>query len=84
MDGEIEMLKDVLPEFLITNKTIYSILSKGIHELTEQECMDSFHVIRVGIELMLDEKLGELQRKKKVKLAENNIAKLAHQIKNPK
>jgi hypothetical protein len=80
MDGKIEMLKSTLPDFLVTNKSIYSILSKGIHELEEQECLNSFHIVKVGIELILDEKLEELQRKDKIKQAEKEIAKLTQKL----
>ncbi len=59
---KIKMLENSLPEFLVANKPIYSILSKGIHDLEEQECLDSFHIVKVGIELILDEKLQELLR----------------------
>lgn len=81
MDGKIEMLKNSLPEFLVNNKSIYSILSKGIHELEEQECVNSFNILKVGIELILDEKLAELQRKDKTKLAESEIAQLTQKFK---
>lgn len=81
IDGKIEMLKDALPDFLVTNKSIYSILSKGIHELEERECINSFHVVRVAIELILDEKLEELQRRNKIKRAEKSISQLSQKIK---
>ena len=34
MGEKIEILADDLPEFLVQNKNIYGILSKGIHELS--------------------------------------------------
>lgn len=81
MDEKIEMLKNALPDFLVDNKPIYSILSKGIHELEEQECLNSFHIVKVGIELILDEKLEELQRKDKIKQAEKGISQLTQKLK---
>jgi hypothetical protein len=62
MDEKVRLLAAYLPEFLVEQSYIYSILSKGIHELTEQECLQMFPVLQVGIELILDEKL-EKQRK---------------------
>ena len=38
----IKMLQGYLPEILIKNTTIYGILSKGIHELSEEECESIF------------------------------------------
>jgi hypothetical protein len=80
IDEKIKILKDVLPDFLVTNKALYSILSKGIHELNEQECLSFFNVIRVSIELILDEKLQEFERKNKIKKAEEEISKIATRI----
>ncbi len=38
---------------------MYSILSKGIHELSEEECLQYFKLMKIGIELILDEQLEE-------------------------
>jgi len=65
MDEKIGLLKDYLPEFLVKNKIIYSILSKGIHELSEDECLKYFAPVKLGIELILDEKLEKLDREAK-------------------
>lgn len=49
-----------LPSFFLTeNTTMYSILSKGIHELSEEECLQYFKLMKIGIELILDEQLEE-------------------------
>lgn len=40
MEEKIKHLKNFLPAFLIENYSIYSILSKGIHSLTEDECLE--------------------------------------------
>lgn len=78
---KIEMLKDSLPDVFVENKPVYPILSKGIHDLEEQECLDAFDVIRGCIELILDEKIEELQRNKKAKTVKEGISKLAKKIK---
>ena len=56
-DKKIETLKDYLPEALVKNKAIYGIVSKGIHELSEEECLDMFQPLLIGIELILDEEM---------------------------
>lgn len=73
MDDKIELLKSNLPKFLVENKIIYGILSKGIHELGEEECLRHFPIMKNGIELMLDEKLSEIERINKTKEAEKAI-----------
>jgi hypothetical protein len=76
MDDKISLLKNVLPEFLVENKSLYSILSKGIHELTELECLNAFPTTKLGIELILDEKLERLERDRKIREASSDISEL--------
>ena len=46
MVERIKMLQGYLPDVLIKNTTIYGILSKGIHELSEEECREYFPVVK--------------------------------------
>lgn len=64
MEEKINAIKNYLPETLVEIKSIYGILSKGIHELSEEECLGYFDVMRNSIELILDE---ILERKKKAR-----------------
>jgi len=84
MDEKIKLLKDSLPEFLVENKSLYSILSLGLHELDESTCLQAFPVTRVGIELILDQKLEELNRVKKVQEASKDIGELYRKLQTPK
>jgi hypothetical protein len=51
IDEKILLLKNYLPSFLVQNRSMYSILSLGIHALSEEECLAHFEHLRVGIEL---------------------------------
>jgi len=82
MDDKIELLEHSLPEFLVQNKSLYSILSKGLHELEESECLDAFPITKLGIELILDEKLEKLEREKKIKQASKDIGELTQKLKS--
>ena len=53
VDEKIKMLSDYLPKSLIGNTVFYGIISKGIHELTEEECLEYFPVMRGFIWLIL-------------------------------
>lgn len=69
MDEKIGFLKNHLPDFLVENSKVYSILSKGIHELEEQTCLAAFGFLKDSIIMILDEdkkKKAELQMKKKL------------------
>lgn len=83
MDEKVILLKNHLPTFLVEQRALYSILSKGIHELTEQECLNAFPIVMTGIELILDEKLNEQERLAKEAEARKEIGKLTGEIKNP-
>lgn len=78
MNEKVKMLTGYLPEFLVENYKIYGILSKGVHELSEDDCKEYFTVLRESIEMILDEKLERLQkekRKKEISSALNTITK---------
>ncbi len=66
-DEKIDKLSDFLPDLLVSNKNLYGIVSKGIHELSEEECLSMFPCIRTGIELILDDILAEKEKAKKAK-----------------
>lgn len=80
-DEKIEALKPYLPEVLVANKNIYGIVSKGIHELSEEECREMFPYIKAGIELILDSLLAEKERKSKEKIFEKFVAKKTGKLK---
>ncbi len=76
MDQKIQLLAAHLPEFLVQNKSMYSVLSLGIHELDENTCLAHFDTLRVGIEIILDEKLDELKKRTKIEEARRKLAQL--------
>lgn len=81
MDEKVELLKDYLPQFLVENKSIYKILSAGIHELSEDDCLAYFDVMRVSIELILDERLEALKKEAKAEKARNALSTIVASIK---
>ncbi|WP_162909181.1 hypothetical protein [Aggregatilinea lenta] len=80
MEDKIKELEGILPEDLIANRAIYAILSKGVHELGENECLEYFATIQSGIELILDEKLTKIQRQKKQKSLQQAISKITGKL----
>ena len=73
MAERIQLLAGHLPEFLVENRSLYKILSQGVHELTESECLAAFPVVKMGIELVLDEKLAAAAKQKKLQQARSAI-----------
>lgn len=77
MGEKILQLEQLLPKFLVDNRLMYGILSKGIHELTEAECLVAFPVVKLGIEIILDAKIRSLDEQKKLAKAALAIQQLA-------
>ena len=55
MHEKIDLLKDHLPQFMVQKKKVYSILSSGIHSLTEEKCLSAFGFIKQSIIIILEE-----------------------------
>lgn len=72
MTEKISLLRGYLPTFLVEQPKIYGLLSKGVHELSEDECLENFATLRIGIEIILDEKIARKQHE--AKLAEARAA----------
>ena len=81
MTEKIEMLKLHLPTFLVENKSLYGILSIGVHELKEKDCLEHFETVKIGIELILDEKVEQFEKDKKIAEAKQKISALTQKIK---
>jgi len=58
----LDDLSEMLPDFLRGKKVLYEILSKGIHELNENECIEHFIEVRDAIEEILDDKMQQEQK----------------------
>ncbi|TDS25390.1 hypothetical protein [Halanaerobium congolense] len=76
MDKKIDLLKEYIPDFLGENSYIYSILSKGIHELDEKECLEIFDILKTGIEIILEEKIEKINKEKRKKFIEKELNKV--------
>ncbi|MBR4467813.1 MAG: hypothetical protein IKS53_00105 [Bacteroidales bacterium] len=81
MDEKIMSLNGYLPSFIVENHEIYGILSKGIHQLTEEDCLAYFDCMRQSIELILDERLEQLAKKKKIEEVKKTLNSITSQIK---
>lgn len=82
MDHKIKLLKDYLPDYLIENRKLYAILSKGIHELTEKECLELFPKVELAIELILDEKIHQQERQKKISSVKSFVSATLERFKS--
>lgn len=79
MRERIDLLRGHLPEFLVEHPQMYGLLSAGIHELTEKACLENFDLLRVAIELVLDERLEKREREAKIRRAKESLARVLGQ-----
>lgn len=64
MVGRIEILHDKLPNFLVQNKSMYSILSLAVHELEEDLCLEAYPFIKDSILMILDQEIDRILSRK--------------------
>jgi len=83
MEEKISALRSVLPAALVKHRSAYSILSKGLHELTEEECKLYFPVVRSSIIQMLEEDWIQRDRKRLEKSLEQELQRISTEINGP-
>lgn len=71
MKERIDALKDHLPDYLVTNKVLYSVVSKGIHELSEDDCNEYFPLVTS----VLNHILTELKERKETEKSKAEMTK---------
>ncbi len=54
IEEKIKLLKGFLPDMMTDQPQIYGVVSTGIHELSEEECLKYFPVLKDGIVMILD------------------------------
>lgn len=78
---KITMLSAYLPEALTSNPTLYGILSKGIHELTEAECLSYFPVVKECLYMILDQWEEMRKKEEKQRSISASLSKIASTLK---
>ena len=81
MEEKIKLLRGYLPDTIIDNAGIYGILSVGVLELSEDNCLKYFPVVDTGIQIMLDDYLEKRNRKKRDDTFAKEIAKIKGEVK---
>ena len=70
------MLADYLPTTLVDRPELYGIVSKGIHELSEDDCIEFFAIMQKFIIMIL----RQLEKARKDKEDEKNLANAFNKI----
>ena len=64
MEEKIKFLKGFLPDLITNHPKIYGVVSKGIHELSEEECLKYFPVLKDGIVMILDDIVAKKEKER--------------------
>ena len=78
---KIDLIKDHLPQSFTDNPALYSIVSSGIHSLTEEECLAYFPPLRDCIILCLDEMISDKKRRDMKENVKKSLGQIASTIK---
>ena len=79
---EVEKTEEIIPaELSAVKEEIYSVLSKGIHEYEEDECMELYLAVKYVIERMLD---LELERKSRLSKANEAMKAIKSKLQESK
>jgi hypothetical protein len=81
MEERIEALSSALPPALVRNRSMYGILSKGIHELSEDECKLYYPAVRAAILQILEQDFEARARDDAEKAVEIEIQKITQSLK---
>ena len=73
---KIKMIADYLPTTLVDRPEFYGIVSKGIHELSEDDCIEFFPIMQKFIIMIL----RQLEKARKDKEDEKNLANAFNKI----
>lgn len=80
MGEKMKMLQEYLPKTLADNPSIYGILSKGIHELSEKECLSYFIVVKDCLLMIFDEWAREKEKSKKEESIRSELSRIASKL----
>lgn len=78
MDEKITALSSSLPDFLVSNKSVYGLLSMGIHELDEAICGKIYEILRTSILMMLEQERALIEKRNQ----ETELSKLISSVTN--
>ena len=82
MENKLQLLSNHLPDVIMENKSLYGVLSAGIHSLSEEDCLKYFSIVRSVIELILDDREHIRQMEEKKKNTKNKLGEIAGEVKS--
>lgn len=79
MDEKVKFLAGHLPNYLVESRRIYSIFSKGVHELNDEQCLAFFEIGKRSILIVLEDDLKKKQELEDRRALQSAIAQFSPQ-----
>jgi hypothetical protein len=81
MRDKITALRAHLPSIVVTNASVYGILSLGVHELTEKDCAAAYPIVETSVIAMLEDAHALREKAKRDQQLKLDITRLNTQLK---
>lgn len=80
MEDKLQAISGHVPAWMVTNRKLYGILSIGLHELTENGCIEAFSAVKQGTLALLEQHAEVHRREKRAKDAASELQKLGERL----
>ncbi len=80
MEDKLQAVKGFVPDWMVQNRKLYSILSVGLHELTEEACREAFPAVKTGIIALLEQHAELARREERAREAAKALEKLGRSL----
>ena len=79
MEDKVDYLKEHLPKLLFEQgfNSLYSLISDGVHNLSEEECEQNFSTLKLAIEEILIEKIQTKETTERLSRIKRQLQKSA-------
>jgi hypothetical protein len=64
MPDRVKLVASELPSFVVEHPELYGVLSKGVHELSEEECARELPLLQSCMKLIAEQRLDRIRRAK--------------------
>lgn len=76
MEDKLQAVKGFVPDWMVENRKLYSILSLGLHELTEASCQTAFPAVKAAIISLLEQHAEAVRRERRAQQAATALTDL--------
>lgn len=77
---KMKLLREYLPDMINSSPVIYGIVSKGIHELSEEDCIKYFPVLQESIFMILKQWARKREERQAEKALAASLSKISTEI----